>query len=149
MKVTLDIDHCEEGILHEYGCVSNDEMNNKSLDIKVDWSQLYINGIEVISEKQIDEIGYYLTDSTSRGGDYPDKLIVCLGDDRKLGYGENNDWAFQFGKCSEYTFKEIFKMILTQCGTENIDVKYAENFKKHLIEIYDKTVKNIKKGDTK
>ena len=34
-------------------------------------------------------------------------------------------------------------MILTESGTENIDVRYAENFKKHLIEIYDKTVEEL------
>ena len=143
MKVTLDIDHCEEGVLHEYGRVSNNEKNDKSLDIKVDWSQLYINGIEVISEKQINEIGYFLADSKSRGSDYPDRLVVCLGDARKLEKHESCDWSFVFGKHSYYTFKEIFKMILTDCGTEPIDVKYAENFKKHLIEIYDKTVEEI------
>ena len=143
MKVTLDIDHCEEGVLHEYGRVSNNEKNDKSLDIKVDWSQLYINGIEVISEKQINEIGYFLTDSKPRGSDYPDRLIVSLGDDRKLGDGESNDWSLQFGNYTTYTFEEIFKMILTESGTENIDVRYAENFKKHLIEIYDKTVEEL------
>ena len=146
MKVTLDIDHCEEGVLHEYGRVSNNEKNDKSLDIKVDWSQLYINGIEVISEKQINEIGYFLTDSKPKGDDYPDGLIVSLGDDRKLGYGEGNDWSLQFGNYATYTFEEIFKMILTECEDED---EYALKFKEHLIDIYDKTVKNIKKGDTK
>jgi len=143
MKVILDIDHCEEGVLHEYGRVSNNEKNDKSLDIKVDWGQLYINGIEVISEKQINEIGYFLTDSKPRGSDYPDRLIVSLGDDRKLGDGESNDWSLQFGNYTTYTFEEIFKMILTESGTENIDVRYAEIFKKHLIEIYDKTVEEL------
>ena len=143
MKVTLDIDSGREGVLHEYGRVSNNEKNDKSLDIKVDWSQLYINGIEVISEKQINEIGYFLTDSKPRGSDYPDRLTVCLGDDRKLGHGESNDWSFQFGNPTTYTFEKIFKMILTEQGTRGIDEKYAENFKKHLIEIYDKAVQEI------
>ena len=143
MKVTLDIDHCEEGVLHEYGRVSNNEKNDKSLDIKVDWSQLFINGIEVISEKQINEIGYFLTDSKPRGSDYPDKLIVSLGDDRKLGHGESNHWALVFADPSYYIFEEIFKMILTEQGTRGIDEKYAENFKKHLIGIYDKAVQEI------
>ena len=139
MKITLDIEHYED-----YGCftggVGKTNKDDNNLDIKIDWSQLYINGIEVISEEQINEIGYFLTDSKPKGDDYPDRLIVSLGDDRKLGYGENNDWSLQFGNYATYTFEEIFKMILTESGTENIDVRYAENFKKHLIEIYDKTV---------
>ena len=68
---------------------------------------------------------------------------MSLGDDRKLGVGENNDWSLQFADPSYYTFKEIFKMILTEQGTRGIDEKYAENFKKHLIGIYDKAVQEI------
>ena len=142
MKVTLDIEHYEE-----YGCftggVEKANKDDNNLDIKIDWSQLYINGIESITEKQISNIGYFLTDSKPRGSDYPDKLIVSLGDDRKLGVGESNDWALVFADPSYYTFKEIFKMILTEQGTRGIDEKYAENFKKHLIEIYDKAVQEI------
>tara|TARA_Y100000310_G_scaffold160598_1_gene160370 strand:+ start:51 stop:485 length:435 start_codon:yes stop_codon:yes gene_type:complete len=144
MKVTLEIEHYED-----YGHVPGGDKDDNELDIKIDWSQLYINGIEVISEEQINEIGYFLGHSKPRGEDYPTKLIVSLGDDRKLRYGESNDWSLQFGNYATYTFEEIFEMILTEQNTEPIDEEYAINFKKHLIGIYDKTIKNIKKGDTK
>jgi hypothetical protein len=143
MKITLDIEHLEE-----YGCftggVGKTNKDDNNLDIKIDWSQLYINGIEAITEKQISNIGYFLTDSKPRGDDYPDRLIVSLGDDRKLKYGESNEYALEFADPSYYTFEEIFRMILTEQGTRGMDEKYALRFKEHLIDIYDKTVEKEK-----
>ena len=156
MKITLDIKNEEEGVLHEYGFFSKFDNENKSLDIKVDCGQVYINGIEVISEEQINKIGYFLnysvdmskySKSKSKALDnediYPESLIVCLGDDRKLKGIEKNNWSLEFGKYSKYTFNEIFKMILTNGGTDSVDFKYVKNFKKHLIKIYDKAVEEI------
>ena len=138
MKVTVDI---PENIGDKY---------KEKFDISINYAdQVFINDIEVISEEEVNEIGYFLSDSKPRGEIYPDRLIVSLGDDRKLKYGQTNDWSLQFGNYATYTFEEIFEMILTEQNTEPIDEEYAINFKKHLIGIYDKTVKNIKKGDTK
>ena len=138
MKVTVDI---PEDIGDKY---------KEKFDISINYAdQVFINDIEVISEEEVNEIGYFLTDSKPKGSDYPDRLIVSLGDDRKLKYGQRNDWSLQFGNYATYTFEEIFEMILTEQNTEPMDEEYAINFKKHLIGIYDKTVKNIKKGDTK
>ena len=138
MKVTVDI---PENIGDKY---------KEKFDISINYAdQVFINDIEVISEEEVNEIGYYLSDSKPRGAIYPDRLIVSLGDDRKLKYGQTNDWSLQFGNYATYTFEEIFEIILTEQYTEPMDEEYAINFKKHLIGIYDKTVKNIKKGDTK
>ena len=138
MKVTVDI---PENIGDKY---------KEKFDISINYAdQVFINDIEVISEEEVNEIGYFLSDSKPRGEIYPDRLIVSLGDDRKLKYGQTNDWSLQFGNYATYTFEEIFEIILTEHNTEPMDEEYAINFKKHLIGIYDKTVKNIKKGDTK
>ena len=137
MKVTVDI---PENIGDKY---------KEKFDISINYAdQVFINDIEVISEEEVNEIGYFLSDSKPRGEIYPDRLIVSLGDDRKLKYGQTNDWSLQFGNYATYTFEEIFEIILTEQNTEPMDEEYAINFKKHLIGIYDKTVKNIKKGDT-
>ena len=138
MKVTIDI---PEYIGDKY---------KEKFDISINYAdQVFINDIEVISEEEVNEIGYFLSDSKPRGEIYPDRLIVSLGDDRKLKYGQINDWSLQFGNYATYTFEEIFEIILTEQNTEPMDEEYAINFKKHLIGIYDKTIKNIKKGDTK
>ena len=138
MKVTVDI---PENIGDKY---------KEKFDISINYAdQVFINDIEVISEEEVNEIGYFLSDSKPRGEIYPDRLIVSLGDDRKLKYGQTNHWSLQFGNDATYTFEEIFEIILTEHNTEPMDEEYAINFKKHLIGIYDKTVKNIKKGDTK
>ena len=138
MKVTVDIPE-------DFG-----DKYKEKFDIRINYAdQVFINDIEVISEEEINEIGYFLADSTPKGDRFPNRLIVSLGDDRKLGYGETNDWSLQFGNYATYTFEEIFKMILTEQNTEPMDEEYAINFKKHLIGIYDKTVKNIKKGAIK
>ena len=138
MKVTVDIPE-------DFG-----DKYKEKFDISINYAdQVFINDIEVISEEEVNEIGYFLSDSKPRGAIYPDRLIVSLGDDRKLRYGESNDWSLQFGNYATYTFEEIFEIILTEQYTEPMDEEYAINFKKHLIGIYDKTVKNIKKGDTK
>ena len=138
MKVTVDI---PEDIGDKY---------KEKFDISINYAdQVFINDIEVISEEEVNEIGYFLSDDKPRGAIYPDRLIVSLGDDRKLKYGQTNHWSLQFGNDATYTFEEIFEIILTEHNTEPMDEEYAINFKKHLIGIYDKTVKNIKKGDTK
>lgn len=122
----------------------NTQVSIEKLDINVDeCGTIFINESEIISVDKINEIGYFLTDSIPRGDKYPNGVIISLGDDRKLKHGQHNDYSLVFGEYSKYTFEEIFKMILTDCGTEDINNEYAEGFKKHLIAICDKLVSEL------
>ena len=91
-----------------------DDINEKykgEFNISFEEETVFINGVEVISENDINRIGYFLSYSVSTESknekDYPDRVIISLGDERKLKPYEVNYWALQFGNTATYSFKEI------------------------------------------